>query len=871
MNRRALIQLVAIATLLCSQLVFAQNAATAVVPVNIAPISSGASSTCAIRSSDDLYCVGTNSFGQLGNGTNTSTSDPQKVVGISNVVSVSVGNTTACAINRLGQLFCWGENSVGQLGIADTVNRNVATRITGLNNVVNVAVGQNFACALNSSGSVYCWGANEFGQLGTESKIGSNVPVLITSAPSGISKLSANGKRVCVVADEVYCWGGFESFVFPNESRNWVPTKVAGSAGALDVSLGADFGCLTFSTSISCWGSNDHGQLGNGSKVQSSSLVSVNGITNVSQIATGDHFACATDTNKDTYCWGQNSSGQLGIAAGVDQPTRIPNGASSSPFIAAGANNLCALKISGDVICVGDSSQGQSGLIAQSSVPLTNASAANLTKVSAGADTTCAINNAGLLQCWGALVPVLLDGLSFSDVSVGNVSACAVTTLRKVLCWGSNSAGQLGDDSNRAAISPVQVANSTANFIKVSVGYRHACAITADGLVYCWGDNSHQQLGSISADSKIPKVVPGIASATDLSVGDYHSCVKQSGGNLTCWGDNSKKQINNSASKLLTPIDLVLASPVLKFSLGGYNTCVLSSAKALQCFGDNAKKQSPGAVSGTYDSVSSGSGTVCALSTDSKIWCLGSAESGKLGSVGVNTSTPTQASSTLAASISVGDMHACAITTTGSLACWGSNDSGQLASSYGFPDAFAKATVVISGTTAIGESLTTYVSGTEPAVSFTYLWKRSAQVDGAYASLSSQTKSTLELSNTDFGRYFTVEIWQSKWGITSAGYLSKPVGPVGSAIRLLVTPTPLISGINKVGKLLTARAGHWDAGVKLSYQWFRGKTAIKSATKVTYKIGPLDLGQQISVSVTGSKNSLAKVTVKSSKTAKVIR
>ena len=126
-------------------------------------------------------------------------------------------------------------------------------------------------------------------------------------------------------------------------------------------------------------------------------------------------------------------------------------------------------------------------------------------------------------------------------------------------------------------------------------------------------------------------------------------------------------------------------------------------------------------------------------------------------------------------------------------------------------------------------------------------------------------------SGIDLGRFFIVEVKQSKWGITSPSYLSKAVGPVGPAIRLLLTPIPSVSGVNKVSKVLIARPGRWDTGATLSYQWYRGSTAIKGATKINYKLVAADVGKQICVAVIGNKPGFPKVTKKSQKTVKIIR
>jgi alpha-tubulin suppressor-like RCC1 family protein len=871
MKRQAIAKYLAIFVLLCSQVLNIQSPAQAALDVSSQPLSSGNNATCVIRSSDDLYCVGSNTFGQLGNGNTISTSDPQKVLGIANVAQVSVGTTSACAINRAASLYCWGDNSSGQLGIGSVENKVVATLVPTLSNVVQVSVGSNFACALTSSGVVYCWGANDVGQLTNDSKLYSSVPVASLQTPSGVSFISTNGKRICVLSSEVFCWGDFASFVFPNETRTWMPTKLTGSAGATSVSLGGDFGCLQFASSVSCWGANGHGQLGNGTKIQSADLVKVTGITSVTKLATGEHFACAIDANNDSYCWGENGAGQLGITAGVDQVTRIPTGAAKAVAIDAGVNALCSLKLDGAVSCSGDVSSGQSGYLLSSQTPLVNAKASNLTKVSAGSNTTCSINGTGSLSCWGTLVPIIPELLTFTDISVGNSSACAVTTAKDVYCWGSNSSGQLGDNSSRAAVLMVKVASATSKFVHVAVGYRHACAVTSDGLAYCWGDNSKQQLGASGADTKIPKPVPGIGTAATVAVGDYHSCVQQISGAITCWGDNTKKQINSSSITPVAPTDLVLAKTVTSYSLGSYNTCLLDSSKAVQCFGDNSKKQSPGVIAGTYTAISAGANTVCVINTDIKTFCFGAADSAKLGNVSVDTSTPKEIPDLSATALSVGLQHVCAIGVNGALACWGSNASGQLSTSFGFPSAFATPTISVIGTLALGETLTTVITGTEGDTSFAYLWTRATSSAGSYSNLTSQTSQSLVSSGIDLGRFFIVEVKQSKWGISSPSYLSKAVGPVGPAIRLLLTPIPSVSGVNKVSKVLIARPGRWDTGSALSFQWYRGSTSIKGATKINYKLVAADVGKQIWVAVIGNKPGLPKVTKKSQKTVKIIR
>jgi hypothetical protein len=71
--------------------------------------------------------------------------------------------------------------------------------------------------------------------------------------------------------------------------------------------------------------------------------------------------------------------------------------------------------------------------------------------------------------------------------------------------------------------------------------------------------------------------------------------------------------------------------------------------------------------------------------------------------------------------------------------------------------------------------------------------------------------------------------------------------------------------------LLIVRSGAWESSTKFTYQWYRGTTKVGGATKAVYKLGAADVGQQISVWVTGSKTGLPKIVKKSLKTKKIAR
>ena len=136
-------------------------------------ISAGYESTCAISSANVAYCWGYNSYGQLGNGTNDPSDEPQAVSGGLLFASIDAGSDTTCGITTAGDAYCWGFNDYGQLGNNqhDATESNLADASTpqlvvGGLKWKSVSVGDNTTCGVTKRGVGYCWGTGNNGELG---------------------------------------------------------------------------------------------------------------------------------------------------------------------------------------------------------------------------------------------------------------------------------------------------------------------------------------------------------------------------------------------------------------------------------------------------------------------------------------------------------------------------------------------------------------------------------------------------------------------------------------------------------------------------------------------------------------------------------
>lgn len=198
----------------------------------------GSGHSCALVQDGRIECWGQNNYGQLGDGTFTNRAVPAAVTAHARFRGLTSGALYSCGLEADaekpdgGGVWCWGYNVVGQLGDGTTTNRALAVPVVGLTSGVSaIAAGNGHACALMSSGGVQCWGSGAMGQLGHQAFADSLVPVSAADIESGMEAIAAGGNHTCALSKtgSITCWGANENGQLGNgfTSNAATPVEVA--------------------------------------------------------------------------------------------------------------------------------------------------------------------------------------------------------------------------------------------------------------------------------------------------------------------------------------------------------------------------------------------------------------------------------------------------------------------------------------------------------------------------------------------------------------------------------------------------------------------------------------------------------------------
>lgn len=260
-------------------------------------------------------------------------------------------------------------------------------------------------------------------------------------------------------------------------------------------------------------------------------------------------------------------------------------------------------------------------------------------------------------------------GVPATQVAAGGRHACALTSDGGVMCWGHNNSGQLGDGSNDDHLTPVEVTGLAGDIVAVAAGYHHNCALDTAGRTMCWGRNLDGQLGnSQNINSPVPVTATGLSNfVAAIVAGRFHSCALMTWGGVKCWGRNANGQLGTgNTAPSSAPVGVHgLASGVVALAAGAFHSCALIASGEVKCWGRNTQGRL-------------GDGTTQDRHEPREV-------------IGLDGDV---------LAIAGGGGHTCALTSAGAVECWGANQGGQLGNGMS-TDSPVPVTSLASGAVAI--------------------------------------------------------------------------------------------------------------------------------------------------------------------------
>jgi alpha-tubulin suppressor-like RCC1 family protein len=430
--------------------------------------------------------------------------------------------------------------------------------------VEGLAAGAFHTCADLLGDTVKCWGANSEGQLGL-------------GHTSNMGLLPGDMGQALPAVD---LWGAF-------------------SPGNIDVSAGGSHSCAVLwryegpqlISAAKCWGNNSSGQLGLGDTANRGddpnemgmALPEIDLGTNVEVVSlvSGDAHNCAIvevlpNATRGVKCWGDNSYGQLGLGDAENRGDDPGEMGDALPLVDLGnVERVNVLKAGGNQTCASYYVFEGLNLIHE-----TKCWGAGTHGVLGSVD---ALSNLGddPGEMGSFLEPVDVGTGTSEIIGVGASFACAHFDYNTgVKCWGNNSSGQLGlGDSTQRGISgqgmgdalPLLSLPPDTDAHWGSAGHNFMClrlgldAIPGldDGSFYCWGENTHGQLGlghvnpigtlpGHMGSALLPVDLPMEESISIFAAGGAHVCAVMGAGpregELYCWGSNDQGQLGLGVS-----------------------------------------------------------------------------------------------------------------------------------------------------------------------------------------------------------------------------------------------------------------------------------------------------------------------------------
>ncbi len=677
-------------------------------------LSAGFSHSLAIKSDGTLWSWGSNSNGQLGDGSTIDRNVPIQIGTANNWLKIAAGYNYTLGIKTDGTLWAWGVNNSNQLGDGTKTDRYTPVQIGTTADWKIVTAGLTHALAIKTDGTLWAWGDNILGGLGIGNSSSKAIPTKVGTATNWVKIAAKNYYSLAIKTDgTLWSWGNNSSGQLGDgtTTNKLVPTQIGTSSNWKNIEIGNAhaLGLKTDGT-LWTWGNNSSGQLGDGTTTNKLAPTQIGVANNWLDIAAGvNSFNFAIKTDGTLWSWGNDSNGQLGNGTSgttnITSPTQV--GISSDNMsISAGYFHILVKNIDGflkasgqnNVGQLGDGTNNQRNTFAYNTCPSncatpTQFSTTNISSTTATINWTASTSapNGGYMYLYSTS-PIVggLDGTSLSPTA--NLTNLLPNTT--YYWWVASHCVTSQSNWISGGSFTTLPTTITGCWQSVSSGLNHSAGLKADGTLWTWGSNQYGQLGWGSSSSEnTPKQIGTGINWQKVTTGNYHTVALKADGTLWAWGHNQYGQLGDGTTNFKnTPTQVGTATDWVNIAVGDFYVIALKSNGTLWAWGRNnfgqlgdgstIDRNIPIQIGTANDwkIISPGSQHTFAIKIDGTLWGWGNNQFNQLGDgTNVSKSTPIQiGTATNWKNVVAASYHSLGLKSDGSLWVWGDNNDGQL-------------------------------------------------------------------------------------------------------------------------------------------------------------------------------------------------
>lgn len=639
-------------------------------PVKMAD--AGRNHVCAIFEGplyDEVWCKGTGTSGQLGNGLSTTSKTLVKVSGLpaKRILDLGAENVGSCAVTEDKEVYCWGSGYFPN-GVASPSSTAFKTSLTGVTEIKGL---YSSYCARKEDKTLWCWGAGGNGNLGQGNTASSSyIPLKVkdslgTGFLENVEDFGVGQVHTCaIVAEEVYCWGFSRRAGVDQDAATTLPRHLPGLTGAVKIESSDQHSCALLKTNeVYCWGTNRNLQIGG---VEDRIVIAPkkvdfpSGVGEIKDISLGNGTnptssrSCVLTKSGEVYCWGTAGHAIFGSLKPLLANT----------FTLQPSSNVSSLSMTSAQTCFinndqpyssgfNDYNQVDSDRYIISSPLLMSSNV--VSDFSCGRYANCYVSS-NKLFCQGLNLTgrqeITALGSNVVKAVMASHSTCALMLNNDFYCWGLNANGQIGngDTATVAATAPYL---AMTNVIAADGGGNVFCALKSDKTVWCWGSNVAGTVGhdnSLEVNVNTPVLVQGLpdlslATKLNLKIENQTACL-QVDNEIYCWGGYIGTLLSLGSENVFKAHKLnALSGNIEKMAVINIGVCVsydnfsvsclTTSSSALSVFdNENAHKKTYPPI-GPIAELEGGGYLLCQTLTNGKLYCLGNNSYGGMAHEGI--------------------------------------------------------------------------------------------------------------------------------------------------------------------------------------------------------------------------------------------